>query len=409
MDYQTVLSKIEGVETYIKENKDYIMHIEKYKYELNELKILSYIREVEKLLKEVDGLININKYQKARETLDSIGALLKIAERMAEEFGVSKYSEKFKELNNKKTSNENKLIDAMFFKSNISIETFPPELYGKYHPLDKLGDTHLSKVFKVARKSDGKVIALKISKENNIWMIKNEYEKLKKLCPHPYIVETYGYYEEPIPHIELEYIDEYKLDGKIIRSLDEHPKPIEENKLVELIIKIAKGLAHAHSKNITHKDIKPSNILLTKNFEPKIIDFNIAKYGHHSIVKGYTPQYATPEQIHGWKTDKRTDIYQLGLIFYEYLIGKNIGLELYKIVKNRGDYGSKLKEIINTQNMNYNYKPIFGKLLQLDKEKRYSSIDEFIEDLENLIDEKHHPKTYVSKNNDNSEFHTGIL
>ncbi len=395
MGYQEVLDKIKSVENYMNEHKLYINKdkIGAYTNKLNELKIKSYIVGVNEKLDEIDSLINMEKYDKAKELLNSARNLLDTAKRMDEEFEVPRFSNELAIL-----TYELSLRDVQITMRGKIVEGFPSELYKKYNPLEKLGTTNLSKVFKVKRKSDGKIIALKVPKEDCEEYIKIEYEILKKLN-HPYIVKTYGYYETPIPHMELEYVEGYNLNGKIIERLKDYPKPMDEDKLIELIKKIAKGLAHAHHNKdkIIHKDINPSNILLTPEFNPKIIDFNIAKEGDgYSIVKGYTENYAAPEQIDpNGKTDERTDIYILGIVFYEYLVGEHPG-NLFNT--------SKFKEIL--EKIPYKYRPMFGNLLAYDKEKRFQSIDEFIAELNEL--NKSEPKTYVPKKNSSSEFNTSV-
>jgi len=388
MKYQHVLNKIESVEEYMNEHKGYIntASMVGYNHKLNELRILSYIREIESILEEVDKLINNERYTEARENLDNAYNHLKIAERMAGEFKIGTFSEKFINLRNEITSRNNSIIKRLL--GDGPIEGFPIELNKKYKALEELGTTQLSKVFKVERSRDNKIIVIKIPKEGEEYLIKREYEILKKLS-HQYIIKTYGYYEEPIPHIELEYVEGYKLDGKLIESLKDYPKPMDEKESVELIIKIAEGLAYAHSMKIIHKDIKPSNILLTPDLNPKIIDFNISKSGDKTTtVKGFTKEYSSPEQIKGEKTDERSDIYSLGVVFYELLTGRL-----------PDKYNPKPPSQINPKLIKYNN--IFFKLLAPDRKDRYQSMDEFLKEIKPFINWDGHTKTINKKNSNN--------
>ena len=211
----------------------------------------------------------------------------------------------------------------------LKIPDFPSQLISKYEPLELLGKGGFAKVFKVKRKSDGKILALKVPDldERAKKMIMKEIEAWKKL-DHPNIVKLLDTYEYPIPHIELEFVEGVQVGIKIARDLGDYPKPVKEELAISFVEGIAKGLSHAHSKNVVHRDLKPQNVLLS-NLIPKITDWGLAKIRAisttASMMKGLTLQYAAPEQIGGQtygSTDNRTDIFQLGLIFYELLTGR---------------------------------------------------------------------------------------
>jgi serine/threonine protein kinase len=119
---------------------------------------------------------------------------------------------------------------------------------------------------------------------------------------------------KPKPHLVLEYVDGTSLD-KLIGKLS-----IEE--ACRIAFDIARALEYAHSKHIIHCDLKPKNILVSKLGEAKVTDFGLAT-GLGSSLKGLTLAYAAPEIIRRRKPDERTDIYQLGLIFYEMITGVN--------------------------------------------------------------------------------------
>ncbi|QDA31592.1 PEGA domain-containing protein [Thermococcus indicus] len=280
-------------------------------------------------------------------------------------------------------------------RKKLQIPTFPPQLLKKYEPLEFLGEGGFAKVFKVKRKKDKKIVALKVfpadekakkffTKEVRAW----------KLLDHPNIVKLYNAFDKPIPHLEIEFVEGYTMDGKLIRDLEHYPKPVDEKLALKFIEGIAEGLRHAHSMQVYHRDLKPSNILLKGDLTPKITDFGLAKIGSKSTTtttKALTPLYAAPEQIdertYG-HTDHRTDIYQLGVILYELLTGKlpyegsSHVVVLAKITT--PEIKPKPPSMYNLTLAKYD--KMFGKLLAKQKEKRYQSLDEFLEEFRGLVE-----------------------
>jgi len=274
------------------------------------------------------------------------------------------------------------------------ISGFPPELLDKYEPLEFLGEGGFAKVFKVKRKKDGKIVALKIPHIDE----KTSSLFLKEIAAwyhlnHPNIVRLYKADILPIPHLEMEFVEGVSVDGKLIRDLDKYPKPVDEEKALHFIKGIAQGLAHAHSKHIFHLDLKPQNVLITSDLTPKITDWGLAKVGAVSTTatttKGLTLLYAAPEQLDDetyGHTDQRTDIYQLGLIFYELLTGKlpyqgtTPAVVMAKVIN--PDIKPKPPSHYNKALAKYD--GIFEKLLAKKKEDRYQSVEEFLKDLELL-------------------------
>ncbi len=117
--------------------------------------------------------------------------------------------------------------------------------------------------------------------------------------------------------------------GESMRDYIGTRAPMAPDAAVDLIRKIADGLAHCHDHDIVHRDLKPDNILITAAGQPVIMDFGLAltKHAHRvtyanlSSAAG-TPDYMAPEQIEGQRGDKRTDLYALGTMLYELLTGR---------------------------------------------------------------------------------------
>lgn len=210
-----------------------------------------------------------------------------------------------------------------------------------YEVLEKVGSGGMASVYRARRKSDGRVVALKIPMEQYVADAKfirrfhREAEVAQRL-DHVNIVRTFEHGSMGVKHyMAMEFVDG--------RSLESY---IESNELsTELSVEIMKlvvgALQHIHSAGIIHRDIKPANIMILRGgvqrgengelaVSPdtvKLMDFGIAggKILSRLTMTGArvgTPVYMSPEQARGLKIDHRSDIYSLGLVFYEMLTGQ---------------------------------------------------------------------------------------
>jgi len=136
---------------------------------------------------------------------------------------------------------------------------------------------------------------------------------------HPNIVKVHSVNILPVPFVEMEYLP---------RTLEELEKPLPVETAARIAAGIAAGLAYAHEQGVIHRDIKPRNILLSADLTPKITDWGMSttlERTRDTSIAGFTLAYAAPEQIapkEFGKTDARTDIYQLGVVFYELVTGR---------------------------------------------------------------------------------------
>ncbi|HEY2981276.1 MAG TPA: serine/threonine-protein kinase, partial [Anaerolineales bacterium] len=140
---------------------------------------------------------------------------------------------------------------------------------------------------------------------------------------HPAIVPVYDVGEDDgVPYFVMRYMTGGSLSSQIERgkfSMEDAARIIE---------RLASALAYAHKKGIVHRDLKPDNILFDNNGDPFISDFGVAKFGAPTTnltgsgIIG-TPAYMSPEQAQGDKVDNRSDIYGLGVIIFQMLIGKH--------------------------------------------------------------------------------------
>ena len=195
--------------------------------------------------------------------------------------------------------------------------------------LIRLGST--CQVWEAIHDKDAKRVALKVLRpeqrgnKEEIAFLKHEYEVAKELN-HRNVIKLIDYVTNAeTPFIVLELFSELNLKMALRRG----PEPIAYQ-LPSIVEQACEGLYYLHSKGYVHCDIKPDNLLLSRNWEVKLIDFTIAKkiksglgklFGGKTKVEG-TRSYMSPEQIRGQSLDPRSDIYSMGCMLYELIVGR---------------------------------------------------------------------------------------
>lgn len=201
-------------------------------------------------------------------------------------------------------------------------------LDGRYEIHELIGVGGMANVYRCNDTVDDREVAIKILKDeylNNeefIRRFKNESKAIAMLS-HPNIVKVYDVsFGDMIQYIVMEYID-----GITLKEYIDLQGVIEWKDALHLTTQILKALQHAHECGIVHRDIKPQNIMLLQDGTIKVTDFGIARFSDKS-TRTMTEQaigsvhYIAPEQAKGEVTDGKTDIYSVGVMFYEMLTGK---------------------------------------------------------------------------------------
>ncbi len=140
---------------------------------------------------------------------------------------------------------------------------------------------------------------------------------------HPNIVTVHDFGEEQ----GQMYIAMELLEGSDLREVIRRRRPMALVTKLDLMDQICDGLAFAHARDVIHRDLKPANIHLLPNGRVKIMDFGLARISSASDLTGAgimlgTPNYMSPEQVRGEKATTRSDVFSLGLVFYELLSGR---------------------------------------------------------------------------------------
>lgn len=209
-----------------------------------------------------------------------------------------------------------------------SAETKPT--LGRYQVIKELGrgamgTVYLGKDPKINREVAIKTLRYEEIDEEQLAEVKNRFfreaEAAGKLS-HPNIVTIYDVGED----YELAYMAMELLDGTDLTKYCVKEKLLPLHDVLKIVSSVAHALDYAHNSGVVHRDIKPANIMILKSGEVKVTDFGIARVMTSSktqtgVVLG-TPSYMSPEQIAGQKVDGRSDLFSLGVVFYELLTGE---------------------------------------------------------------------------------------
>ncbi len=199
---------------------------------------------------------------------------------------------------------------------------------GKYTIISKIGEGGMGAIFMAKHPTLNKKVILKQLKLRGNLAFAQRFKREASIVfdfRNDHIVQVYDHFKEGSSYyIVMEYVDGIALDALIKK------KRYLTNEAAMLICReICKGLKYAHDNNVIHRDIKPGNVLISKDGEVKLTDFGIAT--SEDIEDGLTregmtlgtPAYMSPEQIDNSKTvDKRADIYSIGVVLYEMVTGQ---------------------------------------------------------------------------------------
>jgi serine/threonine protein kinase len=263
---------------------------------------------------------------------------------------------------------------------------------GRYEIEKKLGAGAMAVVYKAVDPVIGRTVAIKTIKFDSSFGAEQEelrqrlYREAQSAgnLSHPSIVTIYDIGEEgSVAYIAMEFIEGESLQEWMAKN---PCPPVQQT--VDIIEQIAAGLDYAAARGIIHRDIKPGNILLTRDVRAKIADFGIAKFSTAKLTQTGaiigTPAYMSPEQAMGRTLDGRSDLFSLGVIFYEMLTGEkpfsgsNPTTIMYKILH---------EEPVPPRRLNVALHPAFdsiiGRMLAKDPNQRYQNCADLIQDLRN--------------------------
>ena len=267
-----------------------------------------------------------------------------------------------------------------------------------YQILEKIGKGTFGIVYKVKRINDPliyviKQISLNGLSEAQINQVKME-AKLLSLIKSNYVVK---YYESFLEGEDLNIVMEYCDNGDLCKFLSEQKKPLKEDLIWKIFIKITLGLTTIHKMKILHRDLKTLNIFLKKDMEIKIGDLGVAKELNQASFASTligTPYYLSPEMCEDKPYNQKSDVWALGCILYELCTyrhpfnASNHGALILKILNSNPDpilaiYSSKLQKLVNQiLEKNYEKRPncwdILNKSVVIENAKKFGLYQEVL-------------------------------
>jgi serine/threonine protein kinase/Flp pilus assembly protein TadD len=268
------------------------------------------------------------------------------------------------------------------------------KIISHYKILEKLGEGGMGVVYKAEDTELKRLAALKFiqaeltnnpdARERFIFEAQNA-----SALDHANICTIYeiGQTKNGLTFISMAYYVGQTLQEKILQG------PLELEEGINIAAQIGAGLIKAHSEEIVHRDINPSNILITEDGQAKILDFGLSKlYGEIDSKTGTTLatlDYMSPEQIQRKRVDHRTDIWSLGVLLYEMLVGQEPfkgefdQIVIYSILQDEPKSITSLRQDLPTS-----LDRIVNKALVKNPDERYQHVKELVDDLNELHDSR---------------------
>lgn len=263
-------------------------------------------------------------------------------------------------------------------------------LIDRYEIIDKVGTGGMADVYKAKDHILGRVVAIKVLKSefsediNFVTKFRAEAQSAAAL-EHPNIVNIYDVGSENGLHfIVMEYVE-----GITLKTYIEKKGQLSFKEATSIAIQVARGIEAAHNKNITHRDIKPQNIMISTEGKVKVTDFGIAKAITSNTIGSDamgSVHYASPEQARNGFIDGRSDIYSLGIVMYEMVTGRvpfdgetTVAVALQHLQEEMTAPSTYAPELP------ISYERIVLKTTQKSPDRRYQTIAELLADLRHSL------------------------
>lgn len=260
----------------------------------------------------------------------------------------------------------------------------------RYEIIEKVGAGGMADVYKAKDHRLNRYVAIKVLKQEYstdtkfVTKFRAEAQSVAGLS-HPNIVGVYDVGEED----GLHYIVMELVEGITLKKYIERKSKLDMKEALGISIQIAQGLEAAHANHIIHRDIKPQNIIISRDGKVKVTDFGIAKAASSNTITSNamgSVHYISPEQARGGFNDEKSDIYSLGITMYEMISGavpftgdSTVAVALAHIQEEAVSLAQLDSRVPKSIDM------IVNKCIQKKPELRYLSATELIEDLKRAV------------------------
>lgn len=266
-----------------------------------------------------------------------------------------------------------------------------PKSIGKYKVESVLGKGAMGLVYRAFDSNIDRTVALKVLHTHLLEGEQgSDFEqrfiqeaKAAARCLHPNIVTVFDFgVHEAMPYIVMEYVDGIELKDQLQTG-----KEFSFVVVLDIITQILEALAYAHSNGVVHRDIKPANIMLMDNGRVKVSDFGVARLDNSDLTSTGmmvgTPNYMSPEGMHGFQVDNRSDLYSVGVLLFELLTKRRpyTGISLEEAIAPLEEC-QHFNEVRKSQ-----IRPIIMTALQAKPELRFQDASQFLDQLISVMSE----------------------
>lgn len=256
----------------------------------------------------------------------------------------------------------------------------------QYELVEKINEGGSGVIYKAVNMFTGSLVALKLLNKtfhgNTAALKKFQFEANQYLyLEHPNIVKLLDFKIDNQPYLVMEYVQGMNLDEYINKITG----PISINKAKNILMQLLSAIEYAHKMDVLHLDIKPSNIMINNAHQIKVLDFGISKKvdeEHDKMFVG-SPYYMSPEQVLQNGVDKSSDIYAIGITFYQMVTGqlpfpKNMNKDqVFESITT----GKLEKPSAKYPSLSKNIEKIILTATALKKENRYHNCNHFMNSL----------------------------